>query len=116
MELGKKVVNSITVLELGGSAQAPPLIQALDGELRGAISLDSLKVLLDVAKVDFIDSATLEALVSFQKKYAQVNATLAFVNMTDYLKKVFEIVRIGELFTSYDDMDAAMKAIRTRRR
>lgn len=116
MELNKKVVNSVTVLELQGPAQAPPLIQALDGELRGAISLDSLKVLLDVAKVDFIDSATLEALVSFQKKYSQVNATLAFVNMTDYLKKVFEIVRIGELFTNYDDIDTAMKAIRTRRR
>lgn len=116
MEITKNVTGGVTVLELGGQAQAAPIIQTLDAELRGAISLDSLSVLLDVKRLDFVDSATLEAFISFQKKFKQVNAYLCFANMTPYLRKVFEITRIGDLFVAFDDMDSAMKAARARRR
>lgn len=116
MELGKRTVNGVTVLEIGGQIQAAGLIQALDQELRSAISLDALKVLIDVEKVEFVDSGTLEAFMNFQKKFNQVSATLGFVNGTDYLKKVFEVTRLTEMFTLYDDMESAMKAVRTRRR
>ncbi|MFN7972503.1 MAG: STAS domain-containing protein [Acidobacteriota bacterium] len=116
MDITKSVVSGVTVLELGGQAQAAPIIQALDGELRGAISLDGLKVLLDVRRIEFVDSATLEAFVSFQKKFNQVNAYMAFANMTPYMKKIFEITRIAELFACFDDLDGATKAARARRR
>ncbi len=43
-------------------------------------------------------------------------ATLAFVNMTEYLSKVFEVTRIADNFTVYEDMDSAMQAAKVRRR
>jgi len=116
MELTKKERNGIITIKLDGSADATPIIQALDGELRGAISLDSLKVFLDVSDLSGIDSATLEAFLSFQKKFGQVNATLFFVNMTDYLKKVFEVVRLQEKFVVFDDVESAVAASRKRKR
>lgn len=116
MDIKKNVVNGVTVLELNGQVSAAPIIQALDAEIRGAISLDSLKVLLDVKSVDFVDSATLEAFLSYQKKFSSVNATLGFVNMNAFMKKVFEIVRISEQLVAFDDMDTAMKSVRARRR
>ncbi len=116
MELTKKERNGIITIKLTGGADAAPIIQALDGELRGAISLDSLKVFLDVSELEAVDSATLEAFLSFQKKFAQVNATLFFVNMTDYLKKVLDVVRLQEKFLAFDDVESAVAASRKRRR
>lgn len=67
-------------------------------------------VVLDLEKVNFIDSSGLGALVGTMK-YLAPDRTLVLAGMTPPVEKVFQLTRMDTVFTMYKTRQDALQAL-----
>ncbi|ETX28006.1 STAS domain-containing protein [Roseivivax isoporae] len=70
------------------------------------------RVLLDLARVDFIDSSGLGAVVASMKQL-RPDQTLALVALTPAVHKVFHMTRMDTVFDIHGDLGGALAAGRS---
>ena len=78
-------------------------IQELGEELFGLVENDNRKKLvLNFENVEFLSSAALGKLITFEKKSKRNDATLILTNITPEIFQVFAITNLDKLFTIKD--------------
>jgi anti-sigma B factor antagonist len=95
-----------TVLEVGGEVDvytAPRLRERLV-EL---VELGSRHVVVDLSRVEFLDSTGLGVLVGALKRLRAVNGTFGLVCPHERLLKIFRITALDRVFALYDTVEAA---------
>jgi anti-sigma B factor antagonist len=91
-------------IELGeGSAAVRDVVRDLLGKGRK-------KILLNLADVDYIDSAGLGALVSSFTSVRNDGGELKLVHLTKKVQDLLQMTRLYTVFDIYDDEDAALKS------
>ncbi len=100
--------STITTVELADrldALEAAPLREILAGHLQ----LGQSRILVDLSKVDFVDSAGLAALVKNMKDARSNGGDLRLVRPEhpDAIR-VFELTRFDEVFTMYDSIEAGL--------
>ncbi|GIJ47387.1 anti-sigma-B factor antagonist [Virgisporangium aliadipatigenens] len=96
-----------TVLEVGGEVDvytAPRLRERLI-EL---VEAGARHVVVDLSRVEFLDSTGLGVLVGALKRLRAVNGTLKLVCAHERLLKIFRITALDRVFALYDSVDAAV--------
>ena len=68
------------------------------------------QVVLDFSNVEFMSSAMLGTLVSFNKKCKEYKAKLKLCSIAPEIREVFKITRLDKLFDIQSDVDAAISA------
>lgn len=111
MDLGLDVSenNGATVLTVGGEVDvytAPRLRERLV-ELA---SEGRYKIVVDLEKVEFLDSTGLGVLVGGLKRLRSHDGDLLLVCTQHRILKVFEITGLTKVFSIFDSVDAAVKA------
>jgi anti-sigma B factor antagonist len=71
-----------------------------------------LPVVLDLAKVDFMPSLSLGALVNLQRGCKKRNQRFILAGLHGAVRSTFAITRLDKLFDICDSTDAALKHIR----
>lgn len=66
------------------------------------------KNLIDLAKVDFVDSAGLGSLLSCLKKAKTNNGNLKLYGLTKSVRSLFELMRMQKIFSIYDNKEMAI--------
>ena len=90
----------------------PSLVWA-GGELRGVRLSDNqgkTRVVLDLSKVEFMDSSGLGAVVGSMKQLGR-DRQLDLAGLTPTVDKVFRITRMDRVFRIYDTAEAALQDI-----
>ncbi len=107
MNISEKTVNHYTILSLQGilNASSAPTLRNYIAGLPEAQSL-----VIDLEKIEFLDSSGLGALVGIARKKKSSSAVMKLARMNDRVKKVFEITQAYTLFDIYDDVSAAAEA------
>ncbi len=103
--------GSIAIVALSGTldaASSPKLAG------NGAIGNPRQTVVLDLEKVDFIDSSGLGAIIGALRKKSAMKAQLLLSCMNDRVRRVFEITNAQKLFHIFDDTAAAVEYAETR--
>jgi len=72
----------------------------------------SVKLLISMAKVDYIDSSGLGALVGGLKRTAERNGKIILVCETPQVRKVFEITGLDKVFPIFSTEQEALDAAR----
>ena len=67
------------------------------------------KVLINMAKVGYIDSSGLATLVELLKRLKTKGGTLTLTQLSSKVKSLFEITKLDRLFGIYPSDDAALK-------
>jgi anti-sigma B factor antagonist len=111
MELSLSTYDSgdHTVLEVGGEVDvytAPRLRERLV-EL---VEQGSRHVVVDLRRVEFLDSTGLGVLVGALKRLRAVNGTFKLVCAHERLLKIFRITALDRVFALYETVDAATAA------
>jgi anti-sigma B factor antagonist len=111
MELSLSTYDSgdHTVLEVGGEVDvytAPRLRERLV-EL---VEQGSRHVVVDLSRVEFLDSTGLGVLVGALKRLRAVNGTFGLVCAHERLLKIFRITALDRVFALYDTVEAATAA------
>jgi anti-sigma B factor antagonist len=107
LSLATHTVDEHTVLEVGGEVDvytAPRLRERLV-ELIDAGGRD---VIVDLGRVDFLDSTGLGVLVGALKRLRSAGGTFALVCNKEPLLKIFRITALDQVFPLYPTVDAAI--------
>ena len=110
LSLSTRAVTGHTVLEVGGEVDvytAPRLRERLV-EL---VDEGARSVIVDLSRVEFLDSTGLGVLVGALKRLRAVGGGLALVCGHERLLKIFRITALDRVFSLYDTVDAATAAM-----
>jgi anti-sigma B factor antagonist len=106
LSLTTRTVAEHTVLEVGGEVDvytAPRLrerlVELVDGGARN--------VVVDLGRVDFLDSTGLGVLVGALKRLRATNGTFGLVCSKEPLLKIFRITALDQVFPIYPSVEAA---------
>src|SRR5688500_17726303 len=108
MELSLSTYDSgdHTVLEVGGEVDldtAPQLRVRL-------LELGARHVIVDLSRVEFLDSTGLGVLIGALKRLRQVDGTFRLVCAHERLLKIFRITALDRVFALYDTVEEATAA------
>jgi len=111
MELSLSTYDSgdHTVLEVGGEVDvytAPRLRE----KLVELVEAGARHVVVDLSRVEFLDSTGLGVLVGALKRLRAVNGTFGLVCAHERLLKIFRITALDRVFSLYDSVAAATAA------
>lgn len=87
-------------------------VSFLKDKLRDQVDNGYYNIIMDLAKVRFMDSAALGILVSGMKACNQNSGTLGIINPSDNVSNLFQITHLDSIFTIYQDEDDAINQLR----
>ena len=67
--------------------------------------------IIDMSKVDYVDSSGLGALLLANRQLREYGQDLILTGVNDSVMKMFNISQITDLFTFYDSKETALKSI-----
>lgn len=88
-----------------------PVALAFKDAMRNSTYGGPETVVLDLHKVDFIDSSGLGAIVATMKHLAP-SRSLVLAGLTPTVEKVFKLTRMDSVFRVFSSLDDALAAIR----
>ena len=103
-----KPTESAAVVDLEGDVDIYSAPQFKDVLLQG-IEEGAQRIIVDLAKVTFIDSSGLGVLVSGAKRVRRHDGTLDIVCCDDNITRIFEITGLDRIFGIYPTREEALK-------
>jgi anti-sigma B factor antagonist len=103
-------VEGVTVLDLSGRITLGEASGKLRSAVQEALSAGSKKILLNLADVNYIDSAGLGELVSAYTTVKNGGGELKLLNLT---KKVQDLLVITKLLTVFDVRESEQDALKS---
>ncbi len=104
-----EINNDVTVIHMQGSLDV-----SLQKKLKDELVLISEKnpndLILELSKVDFIDSSCLGTLVSVSKLLRTKEGDLKLANPTDDVRSIFNITRLDRVFEIFDSTPEAVES------
>src|SRR5437879_5776293 len=68
------------------------------------------QLIVDLARVSYIDSSGLAALIEGMQNVQQYGGTFALASLQEPVRTIFEIARLDPIFRIYPDVNAALAA------
>jgi anti-sigma B factor antagonist len=106
LSLSTRTVNGCRVLEIGGEVDVYTAPQ-LRERLIAMVEAGDRRVVVDLGRVEFLDSTGLGVLVGALKRLRGVDGELSLVCAQERLLKIFRITGLDRVFTLYDTVAAA---------
>lgn len=103
---GMVLLNVEGIIKLGQSAEF--LVQSLERSLEQ----DEGHVLLDLSKINYIDSTGIGELVGYLSRFSERDRKLILVSPSDRIQKLLRVAQIDSLFPTYDSLEEAIQAER----
>lgn len=106
-----RIVDGVSVLDLEGEIDLyrSPAVRA---EIAKLITSQKKTVLINFAKVTYIDSSGLATIIDAFQKMRAYNGKLILAALTKSVRSVFEVARLDQYFHIFDDEAAALTALR----
>lgn len=104
--MSTRTVGDHSVLEVGGEVDvytAPRLRERLVELVEHGVH----NIVVDLSRVEFLDSTGLGVLVGALKRLRAVNGTLGLVCAHERLLKIFRITALDRVFVLYDTVESA---------
>ncbi len=108
MKLFDRQQNGATVLELKGNIKGEQDGNILYDKLRDLIQQNKKKVVLDLSKVDWINSRGLGILISGLKIMRNNDAELKLAAVEGKVKSLLTLTRLMTVFENYDTVEDAV--------
>ena len=108
MDIKERVVGGVSILDLSGKI----VLGEGDGQVRERIkdllSDGQRRILLNLAEINYVDSAGLGALISSYTTARRQGGTLKLVNLT---KRIQDLLAITKLITVFETFDNEAEAL-----
>jgi anti-sigma B factor antagonist len=110
MKLLEKEVEGIVVLELSGKIMGGPDATLLNDKLHELIETQRMKVVADLAKVNWMNSSGLGILIGGLTTMRNNGGDLRLANVTERIKSLLMITKLITVFNSYDSLEDAISS------
>ncbi|MBL7072228.1 MAG: STAS domain-containing protein [Candidatus Omnitrophica bacterium] len=109
MEISVEEKKGISIFRMTGDIDintAPELKTSFDEMAKRS----GIKVILNLKKVDYVDSSGLATMVEILKKLRDNNGSLKVTNLSAKVKGLFEITKLTQLFDIFNEEDEAVNS------
>ncbi len=110
MIVEKRKLEGMTLLSVEGIIKLGESAEFLAQTLERSLEKDEGHVLLDLSKINYIDSTGIGELVGHLGRFRQRDRKLILVNPSDRIRKLLAVAQIDTLFAIYDDVATAAAA------
>lgn len=102
--------NGVTIVEITGrfDAVSAPEIKS---DLHSLIESGSIRLVVNLEKMDFIDSAGLGVLVSCLRRTAAEGGDLRLAEVPPFCRSIFELTRLTRVFEVTESVEQAVSAV-----
>jgi len=104
------MVGNVKVLDLSGQITFTQGDALLKDKIHSLVHQGDKKLLVNLAKINYIDSAGLGQLVGAYTTVTQAGGKLKLVNLT---KRIHDLLTITKLTTVFETFDSEQEAIKT---
>jgi len=108
MKLTSREQDGIIILEPKGKIMGGPDASLLHDKLYEYIEKNQKKVIIDLSKVDWMNSTGLGILISGYTTLRNNDGVLKLANVTDKIQSLLTITKLVTVFESYDTVDEAL--------
>jgi anti-sigma B factor antagonist len=112
MQIHKRNVGDVTVLDLKGRLTLNEGTQQLKDELDGLIGAGVKKIVLNLQDVAYVDSGGLGELVRSLAAVGRHGGQLKLINLTAKITDLLVITKLLTVFDSYDSESAALASFK----
>lgn len=106
--IDKKRVEGMVLLSVEGIIKLGQSAEFLVQNLERTLERDDGHVMLDLSKINYIDSTGIGELVGYLGRFAERDRRLILVSPSDRIRKLLKVAQIDRLFPTYDDLDSAV--------
>jgi anti-sigma B factor antagonist len=110
MHISTREVSHVTIVDINGRITLGDETGKVRESIRSLIADGKKKIILNLAKVDFIDSSGVGELVSGFTAVRNAGGDLKLLNLT---KKVHDVLNVTKLYTVFDVKDDEFTAVKS---
>jgi anti-sigma B factor antagonist len=110
MKLVTRLIDCVEVVQINGRIELGEGSAAVRDVVRDLLGKGRKKILLNLADVDYIDSAGLGSLVSSFTSVRNDGGELKLVYLTKKVQDLLQMTRLYTVFDIYDDEEAALSS------
>jgi anti-sigma B factor antagonist len=110
MKLVTRLIDCVEVVQINGRIELGEGSAAVRDVVRDLLAKGRKKILLNLADVDYIDSAGLGSLVSAFTSVRNDGGELKLVYLTRKVQDLLQMTRLYTVFEILDDEEAAIKS------
>jgi anti-sigma B factor antagonist len=111
LQIANHEVNGMAVLALGGRIVLGEESSALRANVNGLLASGNKKIILNVDRIRYIDSAGLGILVAIYRAAKSHGASLALCNLGSHFEEVMQITRLLTVFDTYKTEADAVRGL-----
>jgi anti-sigma B factor antagonist len=108
----KRQVEGMSLLSIEGIIKLGESAEFLADNLKRILDKDQGHVLLDLSKINYIDSTGIGELVGYLARFGDRGRKLILVNPSDRIRKLLKLAQLEGLFPTYEDVESAVAAER----
>ena len=112
MKLTDQEQNGIVILEPRGKIMGGPDASLLHDKLYECIENDKKKIVIDLARVDWMNSTGLGILISSFTTLRNNEGELKLANVTEKIQSLLTITKLVSVFESFDSVDEALASFK----
>ena len=110
MIVEKRKVDGATVLVVEGVIKLGESGRFFADALKRALSEDTGHVLVDLERINFIDSTGIGELVGYLVRFQEQRRKLILIRPPERVRRLLDVANVLELFPVYDDVETAVGA------
>jgi anti-sigma B factor antagonist len=112
MQIRRSEETGVTILEVEGTIKLGESAQQFAAELQGVFEGSSNGVLIDFARIDYLDSTGIGELVGYLQKFTRANRRVALFRPHHRLEALLKATRLDTIFPVFWERDPALAFIR----
>ncbi len=110
LSIGQRQARDITVLDLEGDITIGEGASEVHSAIKRLMEQGKFKILLNLAAVDYLDSAGLGKLISGYTSLRKEGGELKLLNLTTNVQDVLVITKLVTVFEVFEDEAAAINS------
>lgn len=112
MEFTISEKKGVVVISPEGKIMGGPDATELHDKLRNLISQNKKRIVIDLSKVDWMNSTGLGILISALTTIRNNQGELKLANVTEKIEKLLEITRLLTVFERFDSLEKAIESFK----
>jgi len=112
MKMTDREQDGVVILEPKGKIMGGPDASLLHDKLHEIIEKGMKNVVIDLARVDWMNSTGLGILISSYTTLRNNQGELKLANVTDKIQSLLTITKLVSVFDAYDSVDEAVGAFK----
>ena len=112
MKFREKKIDKVKIFEIYDNFFRDTGISELQESIMAALNNGSKKFIMDLSRVEYINSIGLAALIRAYTSTKKAGADLLFTSLSLKVKEMLYITRIDTLFTIYDTTEEAVAKLK----